>query len=153
MSEEKNTIVTITPDKDVLIKHRNNFQKTLLDNILDLRRHEFIKTIKPDYQRKNQQGKYEDIDELISAYKKGAANAKSYVDIIDGLLAMEAEGKLVEAWAEISETPTPVNADEAKDEAPAETPNAEKPEEVKEEDDAPAETGEDDAPVETEEAK
>ena len=100
---EDQKIVTLTSDKDVLITHRNAFQKTLLDNILDLKRHEYIKTIKPDYQRKNQQGKYEDINDLIEQYKKQAANAKSYVEIIDALLAKETEGTLATEWSEISE--------------------------------------------------
>ena len=123
MSEEK----TITSDKEVLIAHRNKFQKTLLDNILDLRRHEYIKTIKPDFQRANQQGKYEGIDELIDNYKSGAANAKSYVKIIDELLAMDNAGNLSEAWADISET----TDEEEKDESPIESPkeNGEKKEE------------------------
>ena len=102
MSEEKKE-VTITEDKEVLIFHRNKFQKTLIDNILDLRRHEYIKTIKPDYQRKSEQGKYIDVDDLIEGYKKGAANAKSYVAVIDELLAMDTTGTLSEAWREISE--------------------------------------------------
>ena len=113
MSEEK----TITSDKEVLIAHRNKFQKTLLDNILDLRRHEYVKTIKPDFQRVNQQGKYIGIDELIEDYKKGAANAKSYVGIIDEMLSMDTAGNLPEAWADISEVP---EVEKTEDNAPKE---------------------------------
>lgn len=119
MSEEK----TITSDKEVLIAHRNKFQKTLLDNILDLRRHEYVKTIKPDFQRANQQGKYIGVDELIKDYKKGAANAKSYVGIIDEMLRMDTAGNLPEAWADISETP---KVEETEDDAPKEIEESEK---------------------------
>lgn len=128
MGNEEKTI-TLTADKDVLITHRNAFQKTLLDNILDLRRHEYIKTVKPDYQRKNQQGKYIGIDELIEDYKKGAANAKSYVDIIDELLEMDNDGKLSEAWAGIGES----KEEEAKPEEVESPAEVEKPQEEKKE--------------------
>ena len=119
MSEEK----TITSDKEVLIAHRNKFQKTLLDNILDLRRHEYVKTIKPDFQRVNQQGKYIGVDELIEDYKKGAANAKSYVGIIDEMLRMDTAGNLPEAWADISEVP---EVEKTEDNAPKEIEESEK---------------------------
>ena len=114
MSEEKTT-VTIKEDKEVLIGHRNSFRATLIAATLNVKRYRFIKTIKPDFQKQDQQGKYVGIDELIEDDERKAANAKSYVGIIDELLAMDEAGNLSEAWADISET-----TEEEKDESPIE---------------------------------
>ena len=100
MSEEKTIIKT---NEEMLIEHRNRFQGNLIAVTLDLKRYRFIKTIKPKFQKQDQQGKYVSIDELIEDCEKKAANAKSYVGIIDELLTMEAAGNLSEAWADISE--------------------------------------------------
>lgn len=114
MSEEKTT-VTIKEDKEVLIGHRNSFRATLIAATLNVKRYRFIKTIKPDFQKQDKQGKYVGIDELIEDDERKAANAKSYVGIIDELLAMDEAGNLSEAWADISET-----TEEEKDESPIE---------------------------------
>ena len=100
MSEEKTIIKT---NEEMLTEHRNRFQGNLIAVTLDLKRYRFIKTIKPDFQKQDQQGKYVSIDDLIEDCEKKAANAKSYVGIIDELLVMEAAGNLSEAWADISE--------------------------------------------------
>jgi len=123
MSEEKTIIKT---DQEMLAEHRNQFQGNLIAVTLDLKRYRFIKTIKPDFQKQDQQGKYVGIDELIENCEKKAANAKSYVGIIDELLTMEAAGNLAEAWADISET-----TEEEKDEAPIESPQENGEEEAK----------------------
>ena len=114
MSEEKTIIKT---DQEVLNEHRNRFQGNLIAVILDLKRYRFIKTIKPDFQKQDQQGKYVGIDELIEDCEKKASNAKSYVGIIDELLAMDNAGNLSEAWADISET---TNEEKEEDDAPKE---------------------------------
>ncbi len=88
MSEETKT-VELTKDKEVLIVHRNNFRKALINSTLDLLRHEQMQKIDPKYQRKDQSGKYIGINELIEEYKKSASNAKSYVEIVDELLKMD----------------------------------------------------------------
>lgn len=122
MSEKKPCEeVTITPDRDVLIKHRNNFQKQVLDNVLDLRRHEQIKAKDPNYQRQDpQSGKYIGIDELISNYRKAGENARSYVELIDELLQMEEKGTLAECWAELHLIPSPIADGEEKGDTPKE---------------------------------
>ena len=100
MSEEKTIIKT---DEEMLNEHRNRFQGNLIAVTLDLKRYRFIKTIDPKFQKQDQQGKYVSIDDLIEECEKKAANAKSYVGIIDELLAMETAGNLSEAWSDISE--------------------------------------------------
>jgi hypothetical protein len=97
-------------DKDILMEHRNNFQKQLMDNLLDLRRHEAIKAIDPNYQRQNpQSGKYTSIDELIENYRKAAANAKSYVQIIDDFLQKDESGSLSSEWENVELVPFPIS--------------------------------------------
>jgi len=103
MGHEEKTI-ELTKDRDTLIGHRNNFQASLIGNILDMLRYEKIKELNPEQQIKNQQtGKFVSVDELIEEKRKGARNARSYVEIIDELLGLDADGKLPEVWAEFSE--------------------------------------------------
>lgn len=107
--EENKKEVVLTPNKDVLITHRNSFQKQLLENILDLKRHQAIKKQDPNFQRQNPQTqKYIGIDELIENYRKAAVNALSYVETIDELLAAEDQGTLATAWADIRSIPSPI---------------------------------------------
>ncbi len=120
--------VLLTPDKDVLTGHRNNFQKQLIETVLDLKRHERIKKEDPTYQRQNTQtGKYTGINEMIENYRKAAVNAKAYVEIIDELLAIDEQGILQTAWEDIHKIPSPIN-EIATDEKEAEA-EEEKPEE------------------------
>lgn len=99
--------VTMTPAKDVLIGQRNSFQKQLIDNILDLKRHIEIQTEDPKYQRPTQQGRYVGIDEIVDNYRTAAANAKAYVEIIDELLEAESKGTLSEAWENVGKILNP----------------------------------------------
>lgn len=89
--------ITLTPDKEVLLNHRNDFQKQYIDNVLDLQRHNVIREKDPKYQRQAQNGQYVGIEELIEKYRNAAANALSYVTIIDGLLKADEAGTLGEA--------------------------------------------------------
>ena len=66
-------------DKEVLIGHRNSFRATLIAATLNVKRYRFIKTIKPDFQKQDKQGKYVGIDELIEDDERKAANAKSLI--------------------------------------------------------------------------
>lgn len=94
MSEELQ--VTLTPDKDMLVAQRNTFQKQVLDNTLDLRRHLQIQKVDPNYVREQQQGKDVPIAKLIENYTKGLVNAIEYVGIIDELLKADGEQTLEE---------------------------------------------------------
>lgn len=94
MSDDKELQVSLTPDKDVLTAQRNTFQKQVLDNTLDLKRHIEIKRVTPDYVREQQQGKDVPIDTLIESYTKALDNAINYVALIDGLLKADAAEKL-----------------------------------------------------------
>lgn len=106
--------VEIVADKEVIIRHRNDFQKSLLDNILDLKRYQIVKEINPEYHKpRNPQladsepnRKY--VDEMIDDCRKSAANAKSYVEICDELLKADEAGTLAEAWAEIDNVQSPI---------------------------------------------
>ena len=100
MSEEKTIIKT---DKETLTEYHNQFQGNLIAITLDLKRYRIVKTVDPDFQKQDKQGRYSTIDELIEECEKKAANAKSYVGIVDELLAMDEAGNLSEAWADISE--------------------------------------------------
>jgi len=114
------TETLLTPDKDVLTVHRNNFQKQLIEAVLDLKRHEIIKKEDPTFQRKNPQtGKYTGIDEIMETLRKAAVNAKAYVEIIDELLAINEQGLLQTTWENVHEIPSPFsgNDQEKKDEA------------------------------------
>ena len=100
MSEEK---TIIKADKETLTEYHNQFQGNLIAITLDLKRYRIVKTVDPDFQKQDKQGRYSTIDELIEECEKKAANAKSYVGIVDELLAMDEAGNLSEAWADISE--------------------------------------------------
>ncbi len=98
--------VKLTPNIELLTAQRNSFQKQLIDNILDYRRHLKIMHIEPNYQRQNTQtGKFTTIDELVNSYRKASLNAKDYVEIIDELLKADKEGKLSEAWSNLEAIP------------------------------------------------
>lgn len=105
MSEETKTpAVELVMDRDTLVTHRNNFQKSLLGNLLDLRHHENIKKNDPEFKRMvSKERGVVGIDELIEDYKHGLESAISYVEIIDALLQMDADGKLSDAWSEKKE--------------------------------------------------
>ena len=100
MSEEKTIIKT---DKETLTEYHNQFQGNLIAITLDLKRYRIVKTVDPDFQKEDKQGRFHTVDDLIEECEKKAANAKSYVGIVDELLAMDEAGNLSEAWADISE--------------------------------------------------
>ena len=114
MSEEKTIIKT---DKETLTEYHNQFQGNLIAITLDLKRYRIVKTVDPDFQKQDKQGRYHTVDDLIEECEKKAANAKSYVGIVDELLAMDEAGNLPEAWADISEVS---KEEESKDDAPKE---------------------------------
>ena len=114
MSEEKTIIKT---DKETLTEYHNQFQGNLIAITLDLKRYRIVKTVDPDFQKQDKQGRYHTVDDLIEECEKKAANAKSYVGIVDELLAMDEAGNLSEAWADILEVS---KAEKAEDDAPKE---------------------------------
>jgi hypothetical protein len=95
---EKEDKVVLVSTEEFLIEHRNTFQKQLVDNTLDLQRHLAIQQADPEFQRENpKNGKYVGIAELIENYTNAAKNAYEYLKIINGVLAVKDEEKMVEA--------------------------------------------------------
>lgn len=129
--DTKTPAVELVMDRDTLVTHRNNFQKSLLGNLLDLRHHENIKKNDPDFKRMVKDRGAVGVDELIEDYKQGLEAARDYVEIIDNLLAMEVVGNLKDAWTEKTEAKVVAGeVTEAKPEATEEAPQEEKAEEV-----------------------
>lgn len=115
---EDKDLIKQRPIKDILVGHRNTFQKTMVDNILDLQRHIVIQKENKNYQRQDQQtGKFIDIETMISDYRKAYNNAKSYIEIIDTVLATGDEEKMLAKIEEFANTfPSPVDVEGEKEE-------------------------------------
>ena len=114
MSDAKE--VKIIPGRDMLIEQRNNFQKQLVDDILDYQRHLEMKESDPNYQRQNpQNGKYTGIEDLIEKYREAIVNARAYVNMIDDLLKIDAEGNLNDSLQSIGKVGDETNKEESKE--------------------------------------
>ena len=116
MTEEKKEVEIVT-NKELLTNQLNAFNKQLIDNVLDYRRHLQIMSVDPSYQRQNKQtGQFVNIDELVDSYRKAALNAREYVTVINELLKADTEGKLAESWSQLENVPVNMGKKEPKEE-------------------------------------
>lgn len=99
MDEDKK--VVITPDRDVLTKHRNDFQKTLLGTLLNLKSNLDTIKVNPKAKVLNSQGQPQPIQDAINGQKKEMENSRKYVLIIDELLEKEKAGTLSTEWVDV----------------------------------------------------
>lgn len=114
MDEKKE--VEIVPNKELLTNQLNAFNKQLIDNVLDYRRHLQIMSVDPSHQRQNPQtGKFVGIEELVDNYRRAALNAREYVTVINELLKADTDGTLAETWSTLEYVPVNMGAMGAKE--------------------------------------